>query len=188
MPKRIISLIEGNFYHIYNRVEPDKMLFYKEKDYLNFLEILNEIEFTKSCSILAYTLMPNHYHFLVKLNSPDLFSKKMSLLFTKYLNKLRLRENTQGRFFKNRFKTRWIGKLDYLVWLCCYIHRNPLKARLVERIEDWKYSNYLECIGKRNGKLLDRKLFKEIVGTPEEYQEIIKQSFDEKLIEPYKID
>jgi len=67
-----------------------------------------------------------------------------------------------------------VKKENYIISLCQYIHFNPKKAGLVNNLSDWKYSNYLEWIGKRNGILFNEELLKIYFGSPELYRKQIK--------------
>jgi putative transposase len=77
---------------------------------------------------------------------------------------------------------------NYALQLCQYIHFNPNKAGLVNDISNWKYSNYLEWIGKRNGTLFCRDILLYNDLTPDMYAEMMKEydsQKNEKLIQKY---
>ena len=72
--------------------------------------------------------------------------------------------------FEGPFKSIEVEDVNYLLELCRYIHRNPVDDGLVEKLEDWEFSNYLEWIGKRNGSLVDLKLRNKYFSDSDKYK------------------
>lgn len=179
MPRRNIPLLSNHYYHIYNRVIQGRKLFYSNNNYTFYLNLFKQVDFSQSCRMIAYCLMPNHYHFLVYITNPKLFSKKMMFFFNKYLKSLNTARKEQGRYFENRFKAKVIENELYLLGLCCYIHLNPLKSGLVKSLNDWPFSNYLEFIGKRHGDLWDSTFFQQFIVTHSNYLEFMAAQYNE---------
>jgi len=147
MPIKRTALIPGYFYHIYNRAVADNLLFSEERNYFFFLskikKYLNPIS-----DILAYCLMPNHYHLIVKIKS-DGFSASMHKLALSYVVSYNKIYNRKGHLFLGPFQRILIKNLSYLLHLSRYIHINPVKENLVITAEEWKFSSYSEYIGLR---------------------------------------
>ncbi|MBN2029713.1 transposase [bacterium] len=188
MPRRSIPLLNNHYYHIFNRVIQGRKLFHSNDDYIHYLTLFKEIDFSLCCRLIAYCLMPNHYHYLVHIVDPKLFSKKMMFFFNKYLKSLNTSRHESGRYFVNRFKAKVIEKEQYLLKLCCYIHLNPLKAGLVQSLEDWPFSNYLDFIGRRNLELWDKRFFEKFIGSHSNYHGFIHSLWDKSELEPYIFD
>ena len=185
MPTRTIPLINDYYYHIYNRVVEERKLFYEEQNYIFYLKLWKEVDFWPCCRLCAYCLMPNHYHYLVQITDADLFPKKISYFFNRYLKSLSSIKKETGRYFRNRFQIKWIDNEVYLMAACCYIHLNPIKARLATSLEQWPYSNYLEFIGKRNGILWDKGFFDHYIQSPQNYERYMRSQYTEESLEPY---
>ena len=83
--------------------------------------------------IFAYVLINNHYHILFRTNKPNL-SKAMQWLGVTYTRRFNNRHARSGHLFQGRFKSLIVENDTYLVRLSCYIHRNPLRARIVKRL------------------------------------------------------
>jgi putative transposase len=95
--------------------------------------------------VYAYVLMGNHYHLLLKTIDANL-SKAMQWFGTSYTSKFNLSNQLGGHLFQGRFKSIIIQNDAYLLRLSCYIHRNPLRAGIVERLADYRWSSY-RCYG-----------------------------------------
>jgi len=132
MGQRRIPLQTGNFYHVYNRGNNRQIIFFERENYIYFLRLIREHLIKNSVDIIAYCLMPNHYHLLVYLRDETLSDamKSLSLSYTKAINK---RFNRSGVLFQGRFQSIHISQTDYLVNLSQYIHLNPVKASLVKQ-------------------------------------------------------
>ncbi|MBD2251174.1 transposase [Nostoc parmelioides] len=152
MPQRHIPLKIGNFYHVYNRGNNRQAIFFERENYIYFLQLIREHLISNAVDIVAYCLMPNHYHFLVYLRDETLSDamKSLSLSYTKAINK---RFNRSGVLFQGRFQIIEVLQTDYLVHLSRYIHLNPVKAGLVNQPGEWEFSSYLEYAGLRAGTI-----------------------------------
>jgi putative transposase len=151
MPFRRTPFQTGNFYHIYNRGNNRQNIFFERENYLHFLRLMREHLATNGVDILAYCLMPNHYHFLAYLQDDNLSAAmhRLSVSYTKAINK---RFDRCGVLFQGRFQSIHVNDTDYLIHLSRYIHLNPVKAGFVDRAEEWEFSSYLEYAGLRYHK------------------------------------
>lgn len=148
MPVKNIKLISGYFYHIYNRAVSDDLLFVEDKNYYFFISKIKKYLLTNS-DILAYCLMPTHYHLIVKIKSTK-FSSSMHRFALSYVVAFNNTYHRKGRLFSSPFQRIHIQKPSYLLYLTKYIHRNPCKANLVLSPAKWKFSSYCEYIGIRD--------------------------------------
>jgi REP element-mobilizing transposase RayT len=153
MPRKKIPLILGQYYHIYNRAIAKNPLFREDRNYNFFLSRI-EIYLQPAVKLLAYCLMPNHYHFILKLTTNNL-SAAMHKLALSYANSYNRVYDQKGHLFQGPFQRKQINDLDYLVHLSRYVHLNPLKANLVQTAEDWQYSSYQSYLGFRKPVLVD---------------------------------
>jgi REP-associated tyrosine transposase len=155
LPYRINKSYSNCFYHIYNRGNNRNKIFFEEKNYFYFLGKISK-NFKGAIDLIAFCLMPNHYHLLVKVNENgaiEMAMQKISTGFTRAINKSYGRT---GHLFGGRYKNKLIPNDEYLVHLVRYIHLNPVRARLVGKMKDWKYSSYMDYLGKRNLNILDK--------------------------------
>ena len=123
--------------------------------------------------VIAYCLMPNHFHLLLRVDANKDLSRCMSNILNSYVQALNKRYNRTGPLFAERFKSIHIDKDNYLVHLCRYLHLNPLKGRLVKDLKDWPFSNYLEFVGLRKGTLYSANFLEAYFANPDEYLEFL---------------
>ncbi len=183
--------IKGRSFHFYNHAVDEEALFYNRDDYLILLRKLKTVLLLHSASIFAYCLMPNHFHFLIRQDNDRPAYKIFNNLFSYYVQVFNKRHNRKGRLFQGPLKHKLINKEEYLIYLCQYIHCNPVKAGIINNIEEWEFSNYLEWTGNRNGTLFCDDLLNEYFENREHYEESIheyEQYLKEKEFRSYLFD
>jgi putative transposase len=132
---------EEALYPVLSRGNEQQDVFRDDQDRNRFLETVGEMSERFEMDIFAYVLMGNHYHLLVKTNRSNL-SKCMQWLGLAYTRRFNNRHVRSGHLFQGRFKSIIVENDAYLVRLSCYIHRNPLRAKIVERLSDYRWSSY----------------------------------------------
>jgi len=124
------------------------------------------------CDILAYCLMPNHFHFLISSDSRtiavkpiggqnrNVLSEGIRNLLQTYTKAINKQNNTTGSLFQQNTKAKCLadGSKSYDHICMHYIHQNPMKAKLVARMEDWEFSSFRDYCGLRNGTLCNKEL------------------------------
>jgi putative transposase len=132
----------GAFYHVLSRGNDRQEVFRSDDDRKMFLRLIEEFSTRFQVDVFAYVLMGNHYHVLLKTGEGNL-SKAMQWLGTTYTRKFNNRHDRSGHLFQGRYKSFLVENETYLLRLSCYIHRNPLRAGIVERLADYPWSSYL---------------------------------------------
>lgn len=129
------------FYHVFSRGNERRPVFRTERDYARFCELLETFSDRFDIEIWSYVLMKNHYHLLLRTTRPNL-SSAMHWLGVSYSTWFNAKHHRTGHLFQGRFKSFIIEEDDYLERLILYIHRNPLRAKLTERLVDYHWSSY----------------------------------------------
>jgi putative transposase len=132
---------KGALYHILSSGNEGRDIFLMDDDYEIFLGVLEEMSERFGVDIFAYVLMSNHYHLLIRTNKQNL-SKSMQWVGTTYTRRFNLKHSRSGHLFQGRFKSILVQNGAYLMQLSCYIHRNPFRAGLVNRLADYRWSSY----------------------------------------------
>jgi REP element-mobilizing transposase RayT len=179
MPYRGEPFTQGQYYHLYNRGAGKGLIFFNEGNYEYLLRLVGQSYQQHGVKFIAYCLMPNHFHFLLRQETDEPLSKFMQTVFNSYVQALNIQQHRTGTLFEGRFKHKCVDNWDYLITLCRYIHLNPVKAGLVTNPEEWVYSNYQDWIGVRDGALVDKVFVKDHYPDPEDYQIFINDKVDE---------
>ncbi len=169
----------GSIFHIYNRGCNRNKIFFEENNYIYLLQKIKHFTSEFKISVIAYCLMPNHYHLLLRQNSEKPLNKCVQFIFNGYSKAINKKYNRSGTLFQGKFKSVEVDEGESLN-VCRYIHRNPLDDRLVDKLENWKFSNYLEWIEKRNGELYDKDFVKKHFSKPELYEKFVLDYFSDK--------
>jgi putative transposase len=130
-------------YHVLNRAVARLPLFQMAADYTAFMRILGETLDRQSMRILAFVLMPNHWHFVLwPARDGDLTAFCRWLTHTHSMRwHAHYHTSGTGHIYQGRFKSFPVETDDHLYTLCRYVERNPLRAKLVQKAEQWRWSS-----------------------------------------------
>ena len=174
-----MSIITGDLYHVYNRRNNRDPIFFKKKNYYYFLDKMRQ-HIVPNCDLLAYCLMPNHFHFMIRANGISVqkvmigqlemtrFSKALKDALGAYAKGINKQENRTGSLFTHNTTTKalydTIRNVEYSSICFNYIHQNPLKAKnLVKKLDDWPYSSFHEFMGTYRNGLCNISVAKEVI-------------------------
>lgn len=219
------NITTDGIYHILNKGVDGRKIFLNDKDYLRFIHDLFEFNDTNPVNnityffrnnkskdiarpyinkkprellveILAFCLMPTHYHLLLKPRFDDgisRFMKKLNMGYAKYFNEKYKRE---GTLFQNRFKSIAITNDAHFIHLPYYIHYNPLDliapewrerkisdyGKATQFLKDYRWSSHLDYLGNNNfPSVTQRDFLLEVFGGNEKYRSSLEKwlkSFD----------
>jgi len=199
------------YYHTYNRGVEKRAIFETERDYQRFLETLHFYLYdqkssftffqrfteerkkayleanprdlnTQRAHLIAYCLMPNHFHLLLKgarYDGVTLFLADISNSHTRYFN---IKHERVGRLFQGPFKSKEISDEGSLLQVSRYIHLNPVPAGLARKPEDYPYSSYKTWIGRGKDSLLSHGSISEWLkkfGGAEKYKKFVEAKIGE---------
>lgn len=149
MPRIGRKLSESKTYHVMIRGNERKSIFLDDEDRSRFIEILYEKSKENKYTVYAYCLMDNHVHLLIAegSNAISLIMKRINVSYAYYFNK---KYGRIGHLFQDRFKSEVIEEDTYLLAVVRYIHNNPVKAGIVEKIQDYQWSSYPLYVNQNN--------------------------------------
>jgi len=136
----------GAYYHVTSRGNERKDVFRNQADREQFLSYLESSVNRYDAVIHAYCLMSNHYHLLIETPSGNL-SKIMQHINGAYTNYFNIKRKRSGHLFQGRYKAVVVEADEYAQALSRYIHLNPVRAKIVARPEEYRWSSYLDYIG-----------------------------------------
>lgn len=106
------------------------------------IKLLRLNNFSERLSLLAYCLMPNHFHFLVKQTDEDVIDNFMNSLFTRYSMYFNRKYRRVGKLFQGVYKAVLVNTDEQLLHLSRYIHRNPISILQGDALQKYSYSSY----------------------------------------------
>jgi len=188
MPRPPRLLLSQSCYHIMTRGNNRHKVFESDDDYLYYLDLINKYKTGHPFEIFHYCLMPNHTHFLIKTNKASDFSTFMKKLNLAYFFHYRKLYGWIGHFWQDRFKSQAVGKDEYFIQCGKYIELNPVRANIIEKPENYKWSSYnFYSQGQENKLLTEDFLYQDLapnkVMCQEEY---VKMIIDDLVIDNYK--
>lgn len=130
-------------YHVLNRANARRTLFEDNGDYAAFERILTQACARVPMRLLAYCVMPNHWHLVVWPRADGDLSRFMNWLTLTHTQRWHQHRHTvgEGHVYQGRFKSFPVETSEYLLTVCRYVERNPVRAGLVERAEEWRWSS-----------------------------------------------
>jgi REP element-mobilizing transposase RayT len=133
---------------VMNRGANRQVVFFADADRVEFGRVLADIHERFGVETLAYCLMPNHYHLLLRCPSGGL-SDAMQHLGSTYTRRTNDRVGRDGPLFRGRFHAIHVSEETYLRWVVRYIHRNALDVAGVRTCEEYRWSSYRTYLGLR---------------------------------------
>ena len=149
MPRLARKYLQSSFIHILVQGINKEYIFQKNSFKEAYLNMLKKNISETDIKVISYCVMDNHFHLLIyseNINSVSKIMQKTNGAYAKLYNKSK---NRVGYVFRNRYYTQMILTEQQLHNCIVYIHRNPLKANIVNSFQEYKYSSYNEYIGKR---------------------------------------
>jgi len=170
-------LINGNYYHIYNRGNNRDDIFYETENYYHFLRLYDKY-INPVVDTFAWCLLKNHFHLLVYIKTlaeinPKLLtyntvkkpkvisaSKQFSHFFNAYTQAINKRHHRTGSLFEKNFERKLVTSESYFQKLIFYIHNNPIHHGFTDKITDYPWSSYGSVVSKHPTKLLRYRVIK----------------------------
>jgi putative transposase len=143
MARRTRSSDAGYVYHVLNRAVGRARLFRKPADYAAFETIVRQAWERSAMRLVSYAVMPNHWHLVVWPRNDGELSTWAQWLTVTHVRRRHAHHHTAGTgpVYQGRFKSFPVQEDDHYLTVCRYVERNPLRANLVARAEDWRWSS-----------------------------------------------
>jgi putative transposase len=157
MPRRLRVASGGYAYHVLNRGVGRLRIFRKQRDFEAFEEVIGEAKSRLPMRVLAWCVMANHWHFVLWPRGDGELSEFMRWLTVTHTQRWHAAHRTAGTgpLYQGRFKSFPIEEDDHLLSVLRYVERNPLRAKLVERADAWRWSSLWHRVHGDEARLLD---------------------------------
>jgi REP element-mobilizing transposase RayT len=184
-----MRFVENEIYHVYNRGNNSQPIFFTDANYNHFLDKIRK-ELKPICEPMAYCLMPNHFHLLLRATEfscreiptyggkpMQLLARKIGLMLSSYSQQINKQRGTTGSLFQQKTKAKCVSAPvtgqttlrrgptvstpSYIINCMHYIHQNPMKAKLVTKMEEWEHSSFAGYAGFKEDDLCDKAILME---------------------------
>ncbi len=140
------KILPGGIYHIFNRGNNKRLLFYSDENYDYFVSLMDK-HLNPYGNILAYVLLPNHFHIVVDFyfeqeTDSVYLPQKLSNFFNAYAKAFNKQHGERGSLFQSSFKRSPIKDDDHLRRIISYVHWNPEKHKMVKDYKQYPHSSY----------------------------------------------
>lgn len=167
MPRKPRKSYETCFFHVIVQGINREYIFNKKEYIEEYFKLLNKKADERDVKICAYCLMNNHAHFLIYVDNVERLGRCMKSVNTSYAKFYNKKEERVGYVFRDRYLSEPIMNERQLFNCIAYIHYNPVKAKMVSKLEDYQFSSYMDYIEKK-GIVTDEKL-ELVFGSPHNY-------------------
>ncbi len=152
-------------YHVTSRGDRQESIFGDAADHRLLLDVVDQAMARLDAEVLAFCLMGNHYHFVLRTRQPNL-SRLMRHINGQYTQAYNRRHGLSGHLFQGRFHAVLIDSDAYLIEVCRYVELNPVRAKLVDSPSQWPWSSYRIHIGMELGRpwLATRHVLGQLLG------------------------
>lgn len=184
MARRPRLFAPGLLYHVIVRGNQRQKTFLNHQDYQAYLDRLAKYRRKYNFPVYAYCLMPNHVHLLVESSDHPLgkFMQGLQQSYSQYFN---LRHRKVGHVFQGRYKAIICERDEYLLELIRYIHLNPVRARIVKRPEQYRYSGHRVYLKGKPTEVLDPIKVLRLLGGKGAYSRFVLDGLGEGHKEEY---
>jgi len=173
MPRMPRNIFETSFFHIIVQGINKEYIFQKDEHIKKYLYLVKKYSAIHNIKIISYCIMNNHAHFLIYTKDIESMSKTMqksNILYSRYYNE---NENRVGHLFRNRYISQPIVNRHHLFQCLVYIHRNPVKAGIVNKLDQYHYSSYNDYQNKSG--IVDKELLELVFDSSYHYMDIFMQ-------------
>jgi putative transposase len=183
MPRPPRHVFSGHYYHVLNRANRRAVVFHEPADYSSFINLVAKAQTRLPLGILAACLMPNHVHFVVRPEGGESLARWMQWLFTTHARHYHEKYGTSGHVWQGRYKHCPVQHDHHLVTLLRYVERNALRAKLVDRAEDWRWGS----LNWRNSATSPLALESPPIALPPWWMEFVNQPMTAAELEAIRI-
>jgi len=141
MARTARASVGGICYHVINRGNGRQEVFHKDEDYQAFVNLIAQACERLPLRVLAYCLLPNHFHLVLWPKGDGDLSRWMQWLMTSHVRRYHRHYHGSGHVWQGRFKAFPIQQDEHLLTVLRYVERNPLRCNLVKRAEQWSWSS-----------------------------------------------
>ena len=175
MPRPLRITVSNLPFHVLDRGNNRQIIFHDDEDFIYFLKLLKRYKKELKFKLYHFCLMSNHIHLMIEPTVEGSLPKIMMRLTLAYSSFFNKKYRGVGHVWQGRYKSSLVDKEDYFIWCGLYVELNPVRAGLVARPENWRWSSYnFYAFGKTD------PLMEGLVDTDHYYLKLICPTFQER--------
>ncbi|MFZ2975055.1 MAG: transposase [Candidatus Moraniibacteriota bacterium] len=178
---KIKESFPGIVCHVYNRGVNKEKIFRDDEDYIFYLKRVRKYKEKFNISIICYSLIANHYHYILEQLSEYPITKFMRAVHTSYGQYYNKKYNRVGPLFQDRFKQAMLDDNNFL-YISAYINANAQIHKLINKAEDYKWCSYQDYLEIRSGTLCDKLRILSQFNNIEEYKKFTEENANEFIV------
>ena len=188
MPRSARAVPPDGVVHVLNRANRRATMFTRGGDYDSFADLLAEGLSRERVPLYAYCLMPNHWHLVLRVADGSNLARLMQWVTTKHAAAWHAYHQTtgEGHLYQGRYKAFPVQTDEHFLTLCRYVERNPVRAGLVERAAQWRWSSHRAHIGRGSGGIRLRTI-EWPVPRPEAWREWVERPQTDAEVEAIRM-
>jgi len=160
MPRIARGLAGNHVYHVINRGNGRQDVFHKDGDYGAFVRLIGEAKERYAVKVLAYCLMPNHFHLVLAPEQGEYLSKWMQWIMTSHVRRYHNHYGSSGHVWQGRYKSFIVQGDVHLITVLRYVEGNPVRAGLVGTAREWQWSSHRETTGSVKRSVVDEVMIR----------------------------
>lgn len=185
MARKPRFIIPGEPQHVIVRGNNRSAIFHESKDYIFYLNKLNESILKNRCKLHAYVLMGNHVHLLITPETVDGLGKTIQMLGRYYVQYFNFNYRRTGTLWEGRYKSALVDSDLYFLICQRYIEQNPIRASIVKSAADYPWSSYhFNAMGKKDHMLTPHYEYKRLGNNAKEQQSAYRHIFRQNIDDP----
>jgi putative transposase len=186
LPRMPRIVLAGQAHHVIQRGNNRQAVFFADEDRRVFLDKLGEALAKEGCALHAYVLMTNHIHLLVTPDRDEGIGRLLQSVGRSYVGYVNRTYQRTGTLFEGRFKSTIVDAEDYVLACYRYIEANPLRAKMVGRAGEYRWSSHgRNAEGRPDPLVREHEVYRSLGRAAEARAQAYRQIFDEGLSEEF---
>lgn len=180
MPRVLRGLADNHIYHVINRGNGQQRIFKFDEDFAEFIELIGKAFERYQVQVLAYCILPDHFHLLLRPRLAKDLSRWMQWLMTSHVRAFHRKHGSCGHVWQGRYKSFLVKDDEHLLTVFRFVEGNPVRLGFVSSALDWRWSSHGERVAAKGS----RRIISDCpIALPDDWTNYVNQSLTEKELQ-----